>query len=285
MKNRLFFLMVCTCVAVAFMLTAGCACSDHRSHPTDIVFHYGWEGDIDNAGMREPSGIVYHPGREALIAVGDEGHIARLNTDGSEQQIQVLRKKADLEGITVNPATGLLYVALEGKDRVLEVDPDSMEVVREFQIDRNFKGETVFEPGGNGMEAITFRPDDSHPEGGTFFVTNQGLTGERPFIMEVELPLKSGGEAAKNLRMIEPGVMDLSALYWGPRAGSLLVMSDATNSLYRLNEDGDVLEGWSLTGQAQEGITLGPEGYMYIAQDTGGIIKIWPETLLGPRQE
>ncbi len=270
------------CICAVGCSTAGGRCVD----PDELVFHYAWVGDIDESHLREPSGLVYHPGQGMLFAVGDEGHIARMRRDGSEPQKKILRDGADLEGITVNPSTGLLYVAVEGEEKVLEVDPDSLEVLREFQLDRDFRGETVFKPGGNGTEGITFRPDESHPEGGTFYVTNQSFGGdEQSFIMEVELPLESGGETGRNLRMIKPGVIDLSALYVGPDTSGLLVVSDATNSIYRLNDEGDVVDGWSFVGNDQEGLTLGPRGYMYIAQDSGGIIKVWPRTLLGPKEE
>ncbi|MEF8787754.1 MAG: esterase-like activity of phytase family protein [Planctomycetota bacterium] len=254
--------------------------------PDELVFHYAWEGNIDQSGLAEPSGLVYHPAREALFAVGDEGHIAHMQTDGSDHEVQVLQDGADLEGITLNPASGLLYVAVEGQEKVLEVDPDSLEIVRKFQIDREFRGETVFKPEGNGTEGITFRPDESHPEGGTFYVTNQSFGGdEESFIMEVELPLESGGQTGRNLRMIKPGVIDLSALYRGPGVSSMLVVSDATNSIYRLNDEGEVVDGWAFVGNDQEGLALGPDGYMYIAQDSGGIIKVWPKTLRGPKDE
>ena len=287
MRRGVSSLIACVLIAGLSFFAVGCASSGGRNvDPDELIFHYVWEGDIDNAGFTEPSGIIYHPDREVLFAIGDEGHVMRLKTDGSEPQVEILSEGSDLEGITVNPATGLLYVAVEGKEKVLEVDPESLEVLRSFQIDRDFKGHTVFKPPGNGTEGITFRPDPAHPEGGTFFVTNQSFGGdEKSFIMEVELPLESGGDTGENLRMIEPGVIDLSALYWGPRAGSLLVVSDATNSLYRLNEEGDVIDGWSFVGNDQEGLTLGPDGYMYIAQDCGGIIKVWPKTLLGPQEE
>lgn len=287
MKNRLFFLMVCTCIAAAFVLTAGCASSDDTGvNPADIVFHYGWEGNIDKSDLTEPSGIVYHPGRDALYAVGDEGDIARMKTDGTEHEVRLLRPKADLEGITVNPATGLLYAVIEGKEKILEVYPDSMKVKREFQVERTFEGKTVFEPGGNGTEGVTFRPDESHPEGGTFYMTNQSFSaGEASFIAEVEVPLKSGGDTAQIRRLIHPGVSDLAALYLGPHTESLLVVSDGTNSIYRIDDGGRVISGRAFVGNDQEGLTLGPEGYMYIAQDCGGIIKVWPKTLLGPQEE
>jgi len=287
MKDHIVSLICCVLFASFCIFAVGCSSMGScRVNPDELVFHYAWEGDIDESGLAEPSGLVYHPGQGLLFAVGDEGHIARMRRDGSEPQKKILREGADLEGITVNPLTGLLYVAVEGEEKVLEVEPDSLDVVREFQLDRDFRGETVFQPGGNGTEGITFRPDESHAEGGTFYVTNQSFGGEEDsFIMEVELPLVSGGETGRNLHMIEPGVIDLSALYVGPGAGALLVVSDATNSLYRVNEAGEVVDGWAFVGNDQEGLTLGPDGYMYIAQDSGGIIKVWPTTLLGPKGE
>ena len=38
--------------------------------------------------------------------------------------------------------------------------------------------------------------------------------------------------------------------------------------------DGRVERGYALIGESQEGITMDPDGHLYIAQDQGGIIKV-----------
>jgi len=41
-----------------------------------------------------------------------------------------------------------------------------------------------------------------------------------------------------------------------------------------LIKGGQILKQYAFIGDNQEGITLDDEGYLYIAQDSGGIIKI-----------
>lgn len=253
--------------------------------PFGIVLPYEWVGNIDESRIvREPSGIVYHPARGTLFVVGDEGDIYEFKTDGTlvNKKLHKDRKtRRDYEGITVNPATGLLYLAVEGEERILEVDPDTLLTKREFTIGRKFDGKTVMKKGDGGIEAITFVPDAKHPEGGIFFVSNQSFTLDNPedisAIFEVEAPLKTGkGQRlkARILRSFPMGVIDVSGLYYDATKDHLYAVSDATNTFWELSRDCKVLRGYAFPGMNQEGITLDPDGYLYIAQDSGGIIKI-----------
>ena len=134
--------------------------------------------------------------------------------------------------------------------------------------------------GGQGIEGITFIPDDEHPEGGTFLVSNQSFNlegGEPSVICELEVPIvssKSVLDSAKIVRTIYPGIIDVSGLYYNPLSNTLFVISDATNVFLEMSLDGQILKQYAFIGDDQEGITLDDEGYLYIAQDSGGIIKV-----------
>ena len=80
------------------------------------------------------SGVTFHPQRKTLFAVSDEGHIIEMETGGTILQQERVHKGADFEGITFNPVTGLLYVAVEGDEVILEVKPSTLEVVRDIPI-------------------------------------------------------------------------------------------------------------------------------------------------------
>ena len=179
MRRRGIACVVVVCVwlalaAVAWADEATAAGADPRS----IVFEHEWIGDIDQIGFNEPSGIVYHAGRGTLFAVGDEGDICEIETDGKLIK-QTHIRDGDFEGVTYDPATGLLYVVIEGEERILEIRPDDFAVVREFEIERTFEGRMLLEPGGQGVEAITFVPDAGHPQGGTFYIGNQSFDARR----------------------------------------------------------------------------------------------------------
>ena len=54
------------------------------------------------------------------------------------------------------------------------------------------------------------------------------------------------------------------------------MISDKHNTIfeYEPNGGGSVLEFYFLPGNKQEGITIGEKEFLYIAQDSGGIIKL-----------
>jgi hypothetical protein len=211
----------------------------------------------------------------------------------------------DLEGITVNPATGLLYAVVEGDDAVLEIQPETFRVTRRFKINRDFEGRELLKKGGMGLEAIVFVPDLSHPEGGTFWVGNQSLNlkpGHEPSIVcEVVLPIVSshetrptpaphpsplspslgrgeGGEGrggeGKIVRFFPMDVVDISDLCYDSVCDCLLAISDTANLLIEMTRDGKLLRRYLLPGDNQEGIVLDGKGFMYIAQESGEVIKL-----------
>jgi uncharacterized protein YjiK len=238
--------------------------------------------DIKQVYLNEPSGIVFHAQRGTLFVVGDEGDLGEFHPDGTlVKQKHILN--ADFEGVTYNPSTEFLYVAVEGEEKILEIDPEDFRVLRQFYIERMFKGRMLLKPGGNGIEAITFVPDPDHPEGGTFYLTNQSFdvdAQEDPsIIFEVEVPLKSSPAEVPDLiatiiRYFSLGVGDLSGLHYDRTRDHLYVISDMLDTFFEITRTGKVLKSFPLPGTDQEGITLDGAGFVYIAQDSGGIMKI-----------
>jgi uncharacterized protein YjiK len=237
----------------------------------------GYGGDIDKQHILEPSGICFHPQRKTLFVVSDEGFVAEINKDGSP--VANWEIKGDLEGITLDPKTGLLYIAVEGDDVILEFDRDLGEVKRRFPINREFRGDPNFlqkqtESFDNGIESIVFVPDDNHPEGGTFYVGNQW---DPPVIMEVLVPLRSSRKPEAEARIIRvlPFKMDDPAgMDYDFQKKRLNVVSDSDNILVEITLDGKLIKEYAFLGDNQEGICRDDEGYLYIAQDSGGVIKV-----------
>jgi hypothetical protein len=293
--------MVVLCTVLGCVLLAGLAgcssascggglcrgaggCSGPVTDPARVVLPYEWVGQIDETGFNEPSGIVWHPDRGTLFVVGDEGELAEFTTDGERLQYRKLDTSRDLEGITVNPATGLLYVAVEGEERIIEVDPGNLAPRREFQLPREQDGVVLFREGGQGIESVTFVPDVEQPGGGTLFVGNQTFEdvadGDQSFVVQVELPRTSDGTDVRILSWFHVDFIDIGAMTWDRSTGHLLVVGDALNVIMECTTSGKVIRIRALTGDNQEGLALDGEGMMYIAQDSGGIIKfrpLWPD--------
>ncbi len=245
-----------------------------------IPLPYNWLGNITKVPIAEPSGITYHPLRRSLFIADDSGSIHEIRMDGTLVQSKGLNE-IDIEGITLNPATGWLYGAIEDDEAILEIDPETLTVRREFTIDRVFEGEQLLKQGGMGIEAIAFVPDTSHPEGGTFWVGNQSFSlnprAEPSVVCEVVVPLRSStakkaqGTIVQAYRM---NFIDISGLAYDAQADCLVLISDTTNLLVELKQEGTVLSQYLLPGDEQEGVVLDGHGYMYIAQESGEIIKL-----------
>lgn len=264
------------------MLVACSFCLQPKYAPT-IRFPYKWlgvqgiGGDIDKQNLAEPSGICYHPLRNTLFVVSDEGGLAEIKKDGTPVFFQ--KVPGDLEGVAVDPQTGLLYIVVEGDDIILEFDPDKREVTRRFPINREYKGDPNFlqkqvNAYDNGIESIAFVPDKNHPEGGTFYVGNQW---DPPCIMEVYVPLKSSRapEAeARILRVLPFKMDDPAGMYYDPQTKLLNIVDDADNIFVEITLDGRMIRQYAFLGDNQEGLARDDEGYLYIAQDSGGIIKV-----------
>jgi len=272
MKIRLFLLG-------ALILLASCSPIKNSS---TIRFPLNWLGipgygvNIDQQSFIEPSGICFHPIRKTLFIVSDEGEIAEIKTDGTPVFSQKI--PGDLEGITVNPQSGLLYIVKEGDDVILEFNPDKREIQRKFPINREFQGNPNFlqkQKGyDQGVESIAFVADESHPEGGTFYAGNQW---DPSCIMEILVPLKSSRREmakARIIRVLPFKMDDPGGMYYDSKTRLLNVVSDAYNILVEITLEGKLVREYAFLGDNQEGLARDDEGYLYIAQGLGGIIKV-----------
>ncbi len=241
---------------------------------------YNWIGDITNKQISEPSGITYHASRKSLFIADDSGIVYEINPNGQHIQAKGVNE-LDIEGITVDPATGLLYAAVEGDEAIIEIDPAMLTIQREFKILRDFKGEQLLKKGGMGIEAIAFVPDALHAEGGTFWVGNQSFSlkekDEPSVVCEIVVPLRTAtGRKSEGtiINAYKMDFIDISGLVYDTQDDLLILISDTTNLLVEMNRQGAILSRYLLPGDEQEGVALDGLGYMYVAQESGEIIKL-----------
>jgi uncharacterized protein YjiK len=257
------------------IITPGSASNGYATVPYVVV-------DTINSGAL--SGITFHPGRKTLFAVSDEGHILEMETGGTILHQERVRKGADFEGIAFNPVTGLLYVAIEGDEVILEVKPDTLEVIRDIPIDRVFDESVLLDPKGNGVEGITFVPARNAANGGvmggTFYLVNQGKElgdEDPPIVFEVDIIDSENGPQAKIVRYFDIGSPDLSGIHYEPSWDQLIVISDSDDLAIEVTLDGELVNAYPLPGKDQEGITIDRDGFLYIAQDSSrGLLKFSP---------
>jgi uncharacterized protein YjiK len=219
---------------------------------------------------------VFHPGRKTLFCVTDKGYVVEMGTDGTLIRKVRVREKADFEGITCDPATGMLYIAIEKKDTILKVDPQQLAVVQEIPIERGFRGRVLLDAKGKGVEGITFDPGR-----GTLFLVNQSddLAGKDPSIV-FQVAIDSSATSARIITYFGVGVTDLSGIHYDAAKGQLLIISDSNDVLITASPTGKIVAIHTLPGVHQEGITLDAAGFLYIVQDVkeerGGLLKFKP---------
>ena len=66
--------------------------------------------------VEEISGLCLDADKSALISCGDQGLVKRITFDGEASEVLVY--PADMEGITLHPVTGDLYLAIEGRQEL-----------------------------------------------------------------------------------------------------------------------------------------------------------------------
>jgi uncharacterized protein YjiK len=261
--TRLILIVLACCV-----LLPGC----NSLHPPTHLFPGQLVATFSEQHCKEPSGIVFSRSRGTLFMVGDEGDICELHTDGSLLNKARIRK-TDLEGITTNPLTGKLYALDEQSPAILEIDPDSLEVLQHHPID-HLPGQHKQKQKKRGFEAITFRPISGQQVNSRLFIANQGRSDwASAAVHKLTLPRAGSGNIAKLLQTFELKIADLSGLHYDDRSGLLLVISDAYNTLLLMTTQGNIHASYTLPGENQEGVTLDDAGHLYIAEDSGNIIK------------
>ena len=276
----IFSITIISIALVYFLIRMEQSATKETVASRPVALPYNWIGNIAQTQIAEPSGITYHPTRRSLFLADDSGSVHEVSLEGRLIQSKGLNER-DLEGITVDPSTGLLYAAVEDDEVILELEPEHLAIQREFRIGRDFKGEQLLRKGGMGIEAIAFVPDASHPEGGTFWVGNQSFSlkakDEPSVVCEVVVPLRSttakqaGGTIIHAYKM---NFIDISGLAYDAQGDFLVLISDTTNLLVELKREGTILRQYLLPGDEQEGIVLDGLGYMYVAQENGKIIKL-----------
>jgi uncharacterized protein YjiK len=233
---------------------------------------------LKKSELREPSGLAYHPKRGTLFVVGDRGHVAEVTREGD-----ILNKRrlehADLEGVTVGPK-GLLYAVVEeGPPRILEIDPDTLDVRRDFKVDVKAHGERLVARRANdGLEGLCYVPSER-----AFFALNQD---HPPRIVRLDLPLGSR-DAGKKAKIVEIVDIAKGVLEWGSdlaydaRSGHFLVTEagDGTveGALHEIDRAGKRVRSVRLPGEFQEGFALDDRGSAFVAYDTGGVVRVDPK--------
>lgn len=108
--------------------------------------------DVD---VEELSGLCFDIDSTGLLSCGDQGVVKKVSFTGEVGEILV--RDADMEGITLDPATGDLYLAVEGCQEIHRMaapgysSAESVFAVKEAVENNYWNG---------GLEAVEFYKDD-----------------------------------------------------------------------------------------------------------------------------
>ena len=179
--------------------------------------------DVD---VEEISGICLNAGGTALLAVGDQGVVKQISFTG--EVTHILDYYADMEGVTLDPATGDMYVAAEWDQGVLKLDaPDYQNCTMQFHvqeaIDKEYRN--------NGLEGISYYKDD------IFFVGSQECANlwqyRRDGTMVSKISLSGFAD-------------EIAGLCYDPEADWLWVIDSNLVKIYICTVDGELLATYDL---------------------------------------
>jgi uncharacterized protein YjiK len=221
---------------------------------------------VGQIGVKEPSGIVFHPGLGHLFVVGDEGTLAELDVQG--QVKHTAKIEPQIEDVTVHTPTGDLVMVSEKTSELILYDPVGHQERKRWRLDLpGLLGETPTEK-NQGFEGITFRPEPGRPGGGVFYLTHQRSPALVVGIaFDPASPVGVIGSGALVARWATPGYEDLTAISYVPSLDRFLVIADARERILVLRPDGSQEKRFPLPGEQQEGICFDDDGTLWIADD------------------
>jgi hypothetical protein len=227
--------------------------------PGTEIGHEGAPGGLPTPF--ESSGVIWHPGRNSVVVVSDDGLVAELPADGGTPSVWPL--PGDLEALALkDPASSLIYVGVENPDSVVEFDlATGAPTGKSWNLTPWMTG-----PSNEGLEALACVNGVFYAGlqlNGTIFRFTLGAGGAVSFL----------GSFPSHL-----GRTDLSGLDFDPNTGVLYAIHDTANVIVEYDAAGSFLREYALAGSDQEGVALmigapGAATRLFLAQDTGEVVR------------
>jgi len=224
-------------------------------------------------GLREASGIAWHPARGRLFAVGDRGTLAEIDRTGAV--VAMHHVGGNLEDVTVHGPSGRLVLLAEKKGELVVWDPAAAAETARFALD--VAGVLGREPvdRNQGFEGIVFRAEAGRPGGGVFHLVHQRKPARLVTIaFDPTAPARALGATDVLARHVLKPHDDLTAVAWSDTLGRLLVIAESADRLLVVSPDGTIDADLPLPGEQQEGLTLDPEGALWVADERRGLLRL-----------
>lgn len=181
----------------------------------------------------EMSGLCLSADKDFIWAVGDEGQLGKISFDGKVTKMKHFG--TDLEGVTLDPATGDLIVAIEGSQKVARISaPDFTTRTDLFKVQEAIDGKY----GNSGLEGITYYKD------GQVFVGSQ--VGGNLWLYSLDGTLI---REKVTLRNLATDILEIAGLEYDPVTDLLWMVDSEAHKIFVFNSSADmVLARYTLRG-------------------------------------
>jgi uncharacterized protein YjiK len=224
-------------------------------------------------GLREASGIAWHPARRSFFVVGDRGTLVEIARTGAVVARHAV--KGNLEDVTVHGPSGRLVLLAEKKGELVIWDPTTASESARFALD--VAAILGREPAdrNQGFEGIVFRAEGGRPGGGVFHVAHQSKPARLVTIaFDPTGPARTLGAADVLARHAVKPHQDLTAVAWSDALARLLVIAERADRLLLVSPDGTIDADLALPGGQQEGLALDPDGTLWVADERLGLLRL-----------
>lgn len=203
----------------------------------------------------EPSGLVWHEGRNQFIAVGGQGLIATLSSDGSTVSTWNIGTSYDLEGVTVVDTTSsYVYLLDENLAAAFEFDLDAGALTGKSWSFIDYVPEVT----GYGAEGIAWVANDEQSlgvgtSGGLFYIGWQ-YDGDI-YVFNPDLATSGSVSFVVEIHMTS-GYTDLADLTYSYDTQTLYASYASLGLMEERTADGVLITSYSIPGSDQEGVAI-----------------------------
>lgn len=233
----------------------------------------------------EASGVAYHPQRKTLFVVSDKGQFVEMDLKFSV--LQRFRLRGDLEGVTIHPLTGSLFIVAENAAIVYEYGLSTRRVLRTIRIDMSshvdFADGLVSNRGIEGIAIVEtsdgeyqlFAVVESDPA--RLLLLSADVSGEATAHARARLAedptLDPMREEARIIASYDVGLRRLSDVCDDPTSGTLIVISSKAHIAISCDAAGRTGRSRTIPGIRPEGLCILPDETAILVQDTepGGL--------------
>lgn len=204
---------------------------------------------VFNVDVEELSGLCLNKDKTAFLSCGDQGVVKMISFTG--EVTDFWEHDADMEGITIDPSTGNIYIAVEGEQKVYRLtDPETDDYSTIFYVD-----EAVNEDYGNGgLEGIEYYKDN------IIFIGSQTDANLWQYRLNGTMISKVS---------LSGFASEVAGLCYDPVDDVLWIVDSNNAELYVATVDGKLKKAYSLKGvENAESVCIDRErGYVWVGSD------------------